>query len=132
VGALTPAIVADAARRGDPGARRVWEEAGRYLGLGLVGLVNLLNPDVIAIGGGISGAGRFLLGPARRVVRERALPIPARHVRIVRSSFGPDAGALGAAGEAFAAAGATPVSHARPGGLSGARQHPRMLLFPRQ
>lgn len=118
---LTPASVAAAARRGDPGAKRVWEEAGRLLGLGLVGLVNLLNPDVIVVGGGISGAGRLLLGPARRVVRETALSIPAHHVRIVRAAFGPDSGALGAAGEAFEAAGAAPVSSARPGGSSDAR-----------
>ena len=63
----------------------------------------LMNPDVVVIGGGISGAGRLLLDPARRVVRERALPIPARRVRIVRSALGPDAGAIGAASEAFKA-----------------------------
>lgn len=102
-GALTPARLALAAREGDTGARRVWEQTGARLGLGLVFLVNLLNPDIVVIGGGISGAGRLLLDPARRVVRARALPIPARRVRIVRSALGPDAGALGAASEAFAA-----------------------------
>ena len=102
-GGLTPERLAAAARSGVPGARRAWEDAGRYLGLGLVGLVNLLNPDVIVVGGGISAAGGLLLGPARRVVRERALAIPARHVRIVRSAFGQDSGAIGAASEAFAA-----------------------------
>ncbi|MCC6450390.1 MAG: ROK family protein [Candidatus Aureabacteria bacterium] len=101
--ALTPARIALAARAGDPGAREVWRLTGERLGLGLVCLVNLLNPDVVVIGGGISGAGRLLLDPARRVVRERALPIPARRVRIVRSALGPDAGAIGAASEAFKA-----------------------------
>jgi len=94
---LTPLSIAAAARAGNPAAAEAWERAGRYLGLALVGLVNLLNPDVIVIGGGIAGAGALLLDPARRTVRERALGTPARHVRIVRSTLGADAGVIGAA-----------------------------------
>lgn len=102
VGELTPVAIADAARRGDGVARAVWEKAGYYLGLGMVGIVNLLNPDVIVVGGGIGNAGNLLLNPARRIVRQRALQVPARHVRIVRAALGEDAGVIGAAAEAFA------------------------------
>jgi glucokinase len=98
---LTPKAIEDAARHGDPAARAVWEKAGYYLGLTLVGVVNLFNPDVIVIGGGISKAGRLLLDPARRIVRRRALPVPARHVRIVRSALGQNGGIIGAAIETF-------------------------------
>jgi glucokinase len=98
---LTPIAIADAARRGDAVAKAVWEKAGYYLGLSMVGVVNLLNPDVIVVGGGIGNAGNLLLNPARRIVRERALQVPARHVRIVRSVLGEDAGVIGAAAEVF-------------------------------
>jgi glucokinase len=101
---LTPISLAEAARTGHPVAREVWERAGRYLGLALVGVVNLLNPDIIVIGGGIARAGRLLLDPARRIVRERALRIAARHVRVVRSTLGADAGIIGAASEVLALA----------------------------
>ena len=102
VGELTPVAIADAARLGDGVARAVWEKAGYYLGLGMVGIVNLLNPDVIVVGGGIGNAGNLLLNPARRIVRKRALQVPARHVRIVRAALGEDAGVIGAAAEVFA------------------------------
>lgn len=98
---LSPLTIETAARKGDAAALDAWEKAGYYLGLGLVCVVNILNPDKIVIGGGISKAGKLLLKPARRVVRERALPGPARHVRIVLSAFGENAGAIGAASEAF-------------------------------
>lgn len=98
---ITPVAIADAARRGDGVAKSVWEKAGYYLGLGMVGIVNLLNPDVIVVGGGIGNAGNLLLDPARRTVRKRALPVPARHVRIVRAELGEDAGLIGAATEVF-------------------------------
>lgn len=98
---MTPADIADAAKRGDEVAKKVWEKAGCYLGLGMVGIVNLLNPDVIVVGGGIGNAGNLLLNPARKTVRKRALPVPGRHVRIVRAALGEDAGVIGAATEVF-------------------------------
>lgn len=100
---LTPVAIARAARAGDAAARLAWQQAGYYLGLLLVGLVNVLNPDVIVIGGGIANAGPLLINPARRLVRERALRIPARRVRIIGSALGEDAGAIGAASEVFRA-----------------------------
>ncbi len=98
---LTPIVIEEAARKGDSVALAVWGKAGYYLGLTIVGVVNLLNPDIVVLGGGISKAGRLLLDPARRVVRERALVVPARHVRIVRSKLGNDGGVIGAASELF-------------------------------
>ncbi|MDD5557327.1 MAG: ROK family protein [bacterium] len=100
-----PAALAAAARGGDRAAAAVWEKVGSYLGLGLAAVINLLNPDGIVVGGGIAGAGNLLLAPARRVARARALRVPASHVRIVRSGLGGDAGVIGAASEAAAAAG---------------------------
>ncbi|MCX6354548.1 MAG: ROK family protein [Candidatus Aureabacteria bacterium] len=100
-GPLTPLAIERAARKGDPAAGLVWERAGYYLGLLLVGIVNVLNPDVIVVGGGIANAGDLILAPARNILRERALKIPARHVKVVRSALGEDAGAIGAASELF-------------------------------
>ena len=71
-------------------------ESGERLGFGLVGLVNVFNPEVIVIGGGAVAAGDLLLEPAREVVAARALP-PARDgVRIVPAHFGDEAGMVGA------------------------------------
>ena len=100
-GPLTPFAIERAARKGDVAAGLAWERAGYYLGLLLAGLVNTLNPDVIVVGGGIANAGDLILTPARNILRERALGIPARHVRVVRSALGEDAGAIGAASELF-------------------------------
>jgi glucokinase len=72
-------------------------DLGRWLGIGLVGLTNIFNPEVIVVGGGVSAAGELLLGPARAVVAERALPFPGAHVRIVAAHFGAESGMLGAA-----------------------------------
>jgi glucokinase len=101
MGEITPVAIANAAKRGDEVAKSVWEKAGYYLGLGVVGIVNLLNPDVIVVGGGIGNAGNLLLKPVRKTVRDRALPVPGRHVRIVRAALGEDAGVIGAAKEVF-------------------------------
>jgi glucokinase len=66
------------------------------LGVGLVNLVNIFNPEMIVIGGGISNFGEYLLEPARRVVKERAFPFPAKMVKIVKAKLGEDAGVIGA------------------------------------
>ena len=94
---LTGPFVTELAHDGDPVARDAIETVGRALGVGLASLVNVLNPEVIVIGGGVIAAGEMLLEPARREMRERALR-PARDaVRIVAAAFGDQAGMIGAA-----------------------------------
>jgi glucokinase len=70
---------------------------GRALGVGIANLVNIFNPEVVVIGGGVSEAGDLLLDPAREVIGARAL-LPGRDaVRIEVARFGPEAGLVGAA-----------------------------------
>jgi glucokinase len=94
---ITGGIVTELAHDGDEAARSVLAEIGRRLGYGLVGVVNVFNPEVIVIGGGAIAAGELLLEPARAVVMERALPPPREAVRIVPAHFGDESGMLGAA-----------------------------------
>lgn len=85
------------ARHGDPGARRVITTAGHYLGLALANLVDILNPQMIVIGGGVAAAGNLLLRPARATMQQWAQPLAVKQVRIRRSRLGAQAGLLGAA-----------------------------------
>src|SRR5215208_2472443 len=64
--------VLDLARKGDEAALEVLREAGSWLGIGLATFVNIFDPEVIAIGGGVSGAGELVLEPARRELRLRS------------------------------------------------------------
>jgi glucokinase len=98
---ITGGIVTELAHDGDEAARSVLNEIGRRLGYGLVGVVNIFNPEVIVIGGGAIAAGELLLDPARAVVEERALPPAREAVRIVPTHFGDESGMLGAALLAF-------------------------------
>lgn len=85
-----------AARNGDERARGLFEQAGRLIGTALTSLVNLLNPGIIVVGGGVARAGPFLLEPLRETVHDRALPVAGRGTRIVASELGADAIAIGA------------------------------------
>jgi glucokinase len=71
-------------------------QTGEYLGYGLVSLANVLDPDLIVIGGGLAALGDPLLAPARRVLRARALPGPAQ-CPVVSAALGADASVIGAA-----------------------------------
>ncbi len=94
---LTGPFVTELAHDGDPVARDALEVVGRALGVGLSSLVNMLNPEVIVVGGGVIAAGEMLLGPARAEMERRAL-VPARDVvRVVPAAFGEQAGMIGAA-----------------------------------
>jgi glucokinase len=93
--ALTPAVIADAAAGGDPVAQAVMEETGFYVGVGVANLINMLNPEVVVIGGGIAQAGPLLFGPLERTVRARAVALQARTARIVPADLGDNAGVLG-------------------------------------
>lgn len=93
---LTPELIDRAAALGDPLAQQTWERVGQKVGIVLAGVVNLLNPERIVVGGGISKAGRWLFKPMRESVRQRTMAgIP--HVPIVPARLGSDAGLIGAA-----------------------------------
>ena len=98
---ITAENVALAARGGDSLARDVINKAASYLGAGMVSLVNIFNPEMIIIGGGVVKMGDLLLSPARQIVKERAFPVSAAAVCIVPGQLGDDAGMLGAAIFAF-------------------------------
>lgn len=94
---ITAEEVSLAAQGGDSLALEVILQAATYLGVGLVNLVNVFNPEMIIIGGGMSKMGDLLLNPARQVVKERAYPLLAQAVRIVLAELGDNAEVLGAA-----------------------------------
>ncbi len=85
------------AREGDGVAVAVLEDAGRWLGIGLAGFVNIFNPEVIAVGGGVMAAGELILEAAREEVRLRARPPSRDLVQIKEATLGPMSGVLGAA-----------------------------------
>ena len=86
------------ARAGDAKAQAALAAMGEKLGVGLAGLMNLLDPDLILIGGGFGAdTGDLLIDPAERVARERALEPAASRTRFAVAELGEDAGMLGAA-----------------------------------
>ncbi|MGI8792957.1 MAG: ROK family protein [Acidimicrobiales bacterium] len=81
---------------GDATARGLFEEAGRHLGLAASWLVNLFNPEVLVVGGGLAEAGDLLLGPVRAAVAEFSIPQATEHLAIRPWSLGQDAKVQGA------------------------------------
>jgi predicted NBD/HSP70 family sugar kinase len=94
---LTPRLILEAARLGDAVATKVVRNAGEHLGVGIASLINIFNPGVVVIGGGVSGAFDLLQPHVERTIRKRAYAESARMTRIVRSSLGNDATVVGAA-----------------------------------
>jgi glucokinase len=105
---ITGLLVTELALAGDEVARGAVVAMGANLGLGIVTLANVFNPEVVVVGGGAIGAGELLLEPAREVVAVRALPITRERLRIVATHFGAEAGMVGAACMALEAAGIDP------------------------
>ena len=101
--AVTGRHVAQAAREYDETARAVLRKAGRALGVGLSNVVNIFDPEVIVLGGGVVQAGEPFLGPARDRLHEMTAAQRRRPMRIDVTSLREDAGLLGAAALAFGA-----------------------------
>jgi glucokinase len=98
-------VVTDAAKEGDPVAMHVLAEVGRRLGEGIAGLVNVLDPEIVVVGGGAVEAGDLLLEPARLAFRQSVEAAAHRpDTPIVRAHLGNDAGGVGAADLALLAA----------------------------
>ncbi|HEX3282185.1 MAG TPA: ROK family protein [Pyrinomonadaceae bacterium] len=98
---FTSAEVFAAGKEGDELALEVFHRMGMYLGIGLATLINLLNPQVIIIGGGLANGWELFEKPMHQQVVERAFPIPAKSVKILQAQCGDNAGLLGAARLAF-------------------------------
>jgi glucokinase-like ROK family protein len=97
---------------GDPAASRLIAEAGREIGVALAGLVNLVNPDCVIIGGDLSAAGELITAPVLESIRRYALASAAEQVKVVSGVLGERAELLGALAL---------VLHARDGPLASLR-----------
>jgi glucokinase len=94
---ITAEQVGTAARRGDPLACDIISRAAYYLGIGLVNAVNIFNPEMVIIGGGMAGLGDMLLAPGRQMIAARAFSVSSGTVRVVTAQLGNEAGVYGAA-----------------------------------
>lgn len=93
---ITAHLIAETAQEGDPLARKLFEEAGYYLGLGIANVINILNPSIVILGGGVIKAGSLILEPAVKTAKERAMTALAEKCEIVPAQLGDDVGVYGA------------------------------------
>jgi len=101
---LSAREVAAAARKGDLVSQRIVAQAGSHLGVAIAGLVNLFNPSLIVVGGGVAEIGDLFLQPVRDTVQRRSLPVAARNVKITTAVLGRRSSSLGAVVQALSIA----------------------------
>ena len=99
---ITAEVVALAAERGDPLALEAFRRAGYYLGIGLANLINILNPEMLILGGSVMKSSRFFWSSMSRSVRRHAWPSLGRACKIVKTRLGDQVGDLGALALVFA------------------------------
>jgi glucokinase len=116
---LSPVEITQAAELGDPLATELILESARYLGIGTVNVMHVLNPESILFGGAMtfggpgSTMGEQFLASVRETVKSMAFPIPASRTRIEFATLGNDAGFIGAAAHAARCVGQLPLRHGR-------------------
>jgi glucokinase len=93
---ITPELVCQAAIEGDIIARDIYEQAGRYIGVGVASIVTAINPRRVIFGGGVAAAGEIILDPIRRTVQSRVCLTDLKSVQIVLAELGNNAGLVGA------------------------------------
>ncbi|MGR3295090.1 MAG: ROK family protein [Candidatus Bathyanammoxibius sp.] len=96
-GRVTPENIWKWAHSGDKLANKTIKDTGTMLGVAIASVANILNPDIVVLGGGVSNLGDPLFGAVREEVRKRALPNITEGLQIVGAELGDSAGALGAA-----------------------------------
>jgi glucokinase-like ROK family protein len=89
--------VAATAATGDAASVELLTQAGRHIGRVTAGLVNMFNPTLILVGGGMARAGDLLLAAIRETVYRRALPLSTRELQVAFSPLSDTAGLIGAA-----------------------------------
>jgi glucokinase len=85
---ITAAEVAAAAAEGDPLARRIWDETTDLLGSAITDLVNVFEPDLVVLGGGVTRSGAMLIDPIRQHVRDGAMGPAARTAKVEPAALG--------------------------------------------
>ena len=85
---VTAHDVSEAARRGDLHAQEILRRSGTFIGIAIAGLINLFNPSIVIIGGGVAQVGDIITVPIRQAVRERAMRASEQSVRIVTGMLG--------------------------------------------
>jgi glucokinase len=93
---VTAKVVAEAAREGDQLACEIWDETIYYLAVGISNLINILAPEAVILGGGVSTAGDQLVKPLRRQVQSRITMLPPEKINILQAALGGDSGIHGA------------------------------------
>jgi len=98
---VTAQIIHSAAEQGDKLAKDLIARTGYYVGVGLANLINIFNPELIVIGGGLSNIGDMLLKPAFKEAAERSYKEAFQAVRFASAGLGRNSGVLGAAAYAL-------------------------------
>ncbi|MFC1947039.1 ROK family protein [Chloroflexota bacterium] len=98
---ITAEKVHKAAKQGDPFALRILAGASYYLGLGVINLVSIINPEKIIVGGSVARIGNLLLDPVRQMVKDKTFALMVKKLKIVRARLGEDGGLIGAASYAL-------------------------------
>lgn len=93
---ITAHDVAEAARRGDLPAQEILKRSGTYIGIAIAGLINLINPSTVIIGGGVAQVGDLLTTPIRQAVRQRSLRASEHGVKITTAMLGRRSSLIGA------------------------------------
>jgi glucokinase len=98
IASIRSGTILRALEKGDPAAAPIVDRMAFYLGVGMANCVNIFDPEIIVVGGGVvEKLGKILLGPAEATMRERALPRLVDHVKVAMATLEDDATALGAA-----------------------------------
>ncbi|NLB72640.1 MAG: ROK family transcriptional regulator [Firmicutes bacterium] len=87
--------LADACVRGDEVAREALEDTGRYLGIGIAGLINTFNPELVIVGSSVGRCSRLVLDEVEKEIRARGLTQLTKDVRVVKAALGADSCAIG-------------------------------------
>lgn len=104
IDSITARDVVEAARRGDLAAQEILKRSGTFVGIAIAGLINLINPSTVIIGGGVAQVGDLLTGPIRQAVHARSLRASEHGVRITTAMLGRRSSLIGALVQAISIA----------------------------
>ncbi|WP_319559328.1 ROK family transcriptional regulator [Marispirochaeta sp.] len=94
---VTAEVVAIAAHKGDPLAKQIIQEAGHYLGMGILSMISFINPEMVVLGGGVTKSGDLLLDGIKQTVNSHSISKRIKLPQILISELGDNSSVIGAA-----------------------------------